>query len=200
MKIVKSWTFLIYPESATKDWREGLEASKKGFIISPIHNKDVDEKTGEVKKAHYHIVVHDQRGITFNTVSKIAGRIGGVHPEAVISEEGIKKYMYHEGQEGKAQYSKEDTVYGNGLTEDIFGSGDEDEVDFKTLFTYIRQSDCVEYAELVGKLLDEERYDLLQMVGNKAYAVQTYLRSSCYGDSIKQVRNAEKRNERKNKE
>ena len=48
------WAFLFYKESAPEDYLEILEGLHIPFILSPWHDKDVNRKTGELKKAHKH--------------------------------------------------------------------------------------------------------------------------------------------------
>ena len=176
MKSVKNWTFILYPESAVTDWRLGLEASKKGFIISPVHDRDTD-KEGNIKKAHYHIVISDPRGMSYNTALKISSRIGGVRPEAVVNTKGMKEYMTHKGNEEKFQYDEADVIYGNGLTPEAFE--DDVEVDETAeLFLYIASKGFTEYSDLIDDLVaDKDKRTLFECAINKAYAVQTYLRS-----------------------
>ena len=50
------WTFLIYPESAPKDWKDILQQTFLPVAISPLHDKDLNAD-GEKKKPHYHIIV-----------------------------------------------------------------------------------------------------------------------------------------------
>lgn len=176
MKNTKSWTFILYPESCTSDWRLGLEASKKGFMISPLHDKDID-KDGNLKKAHYHVVVSDPRGMSYNTASKISARIGGVRPEAVISQKGMMEYMTHKGHEEKYQYKESEVVYGNGLSEETFVEDNEVD-DTVNLFLYIASKGFTEYSDLIDDLVaDEDKRELFDCAVKKAYAVQTYLRS-----------------------
>ena len=44
MKCKKSryWTFLIYPESAPKDWYSKLEELHIPICVSPLHDKDTN--------------------------------------------------------------------------------------------------------------------------------------------------------------
>ena len=44
------WAFLFYRESAPEDYLEILEGLHIPFILSPWHDKDVNRKTGELKK------------------------------------------------------------------------------------------------------------------------------------------------------
>lgn len=176
MKNTKAWTFILYPESCAKDWRLGLEASNKGFMVSPLHNMDTDEE-GNLKKAHYHVVITDSRGMSYNTACKISARIGGIRPQAVISKKGMREYMTHKGNEEKYQYDESDIVYGNGMTPESF-EDEESEDEVVNLFLYIASKGFTEYSDLIDDLVaDTEKRELFNCAVNKAYAVQTYLRS-----------------------
>lgn len=50
------WITVVYPESAAENWIEILNLSGLQAIISPLHDKDVNA-TGEIKKAHYHVML-----------------------------------------------------------------------------------------------------------------------------------------------
>ena len=53
----RNWSFIIYPESAPQNWIEQLKGEMIPFAVSPLHDEDINEGTGEVKKAHLHILL-----------------------------------------------------------------------------------------------------------------------------------------------
>lgn len=44
------WAFLFYKESAPGNYLEILESFHIPFILSPWHDRDINRKTGELKK------------------------------------------------------------------------------------------------------------------------------------------------------
>ena len=52
----RNWAFFVWPDSAPEDWREQLQKTGLQCAVSPLHDKDVNEGTGEVKKAHWHVI------------------------------------------------------------------------------------------------------------------------------------------------
>ena len=40
-----TWTFLVYPDSAPNDWIDILKGLHVPFILSPLHDKDIKDKT-----------------------------------------------------------------------------------------------------------------------------------------------------------
>ena len=55
---VRNFSVIVYPDSTTLNnkWRQNLQALGHKAIISPIHDKDIDNN-GLPKKPHYHICV-----------------------------------------------------------------------------------------------------------------------------------------------
>ena len=50
------WTFLVYPDSAPENWRDLLDEQHIEFIVSPLHDRDINP-TGEPKKPHWHLML-----------------------------------------------------------------------------------------------------------------------------------------------
>lgn len=46
----RNWSWIIYPESAPENWRTLLDEMGEKWIESPLHDKDVNETTNEIKK------------------------------------------------------------------------------------------------------------------------------------------------------
>ena len=53
----RDWTFIVYPESTPKNWRDILDETHMRWVESPLHDKDVNPD-GELKKEHYHILLN----------------------------------------------------------------------------------------------------------------------------------------------
>ena len=53
----RNWSWIVYPESAPENWRTLLDEMGEKWIESPLHDKDVNETTNEIKKAHWHIII-----------------------------------------------------------------------------------------------------------------------------------------------
>ena len=53
----RTWVAVVYPDSAPDNWRELLDENHIEWAESPLHDRDVNPGTGEVKKAHWHIAL-----------------------------------------------------------------------------------------------------------------------------------------------
>ena len=68
----KFWAFIVYPESCNLNrFIEDMTNYRVPYAISPLHDKDLD-KDGNIKKAHYHIILAYDNPISYNTVSVIS--------------------------------------------------------------------------------------------------------------------------------
>ncbi|MFT9225004.1 replication protein [Liquorilactobacillus satsumensis] len=110
-KVVKGrdWTFIVYPESAPKNWREILDETHLRWVESPLHDKDTNPD-GEPKKAHWHILLSFDGPVTASAVSKVIAPLNGPIPQKVASGRGIVRYFIHMDNPEKHPYPKDEIV------------------------------------------------------------------------------------------
>lgn len=109
----RDWTFLVYPESAPKNWRSILDSTHMRWIESPLHDKDVNPN-GEVKKAHWHIMLSSDGPMTETQIKSIIKPLNGPLPQKVGSGIGMVRYMAHLDNPEKYQYPVTDIIGHNG--------------------------------------------------------------------------------------
>ena len=66
----RNWTFVLYPESATKGWRNILDELHVPWVESPLHDKDTNPD-GEIKKPHWHIAMFFNSKKSYQQMSEI---------------------------------------------------------------------------------------------------------------------------------
>ena len=103
----RNFATVIYPESAPDNWKDILTEQFVPAFISPLHDKDVNPG-GDVKKAHYHIMIMFDGVKTFEQAQSIFTLIGGVGCEVVQSIRGYARYLCHLDNPEKAQYCVDD--------------------------------------------------------------------------------------------
>ena len=117
-KIVKkrNWAFVVYPESLPEGWLDLLRETGLQCAISPLHDKD-KEPTGELKKAHYHVVYVSKNPVTADSVRVKIKRCLGDKSVSMVqvvstSMENMYLYLTHESKDAiaknKHRYSKAD--------------------------------------------------------------------------------------------
>lgn len=105
----RNFACIVYPESAPENWQDILADEFIPAFISPLHDKDVNP-TGEVKKAHYHVILMFDGVKTFEQAQEVFDKIGGVTCQTVNSIRGYVRYLCHMDNPDKAQYKQEDVI------------------------------------------------------------------------------------------
>lgn len=100
----RNFATLVYPESAPANWQDILRDEHIPAFISPLHDKDLTD-SGDMKKAHYHVMVMFDNVKTQEQAKEIFNEIGGVGCEIVKSPRAMARYLKHLDDPDKAQYS-----------------------------------------------------------------------------------------------
>lgn len=100
----RNYASIVYPESAPADWMEILDAEHVAAFVSPLHDKDVNPG-GELKKAHYHVMIMFEGVKTLKQAQELFAKIGAVsYVEAVASIRGMARYLCHLDNPEKVRY------------------------------------------------------------------------------------------------
>lgn len=105
----RNFATIVYPESAPQDWLDILEQTFVPCFVSPLHDKDKNQKAeDEMKKPHYHLVVMFDSVKTNEQAKELFDKIGGVGCERVASLRGYARYLIHLDNPEKHRYNAED--------------------------------------------------------------------------------------------
>lgn len=111
----KYWCFVLYPESAPRNWKEILNRSGLPWAVSPLHQFDLNADGGK-KKEHYHVIIIWGNATTYNAVKKFThGTLNATVPQVLHSPLGYYRYFTHQDNPEKYQYSADDIESGNGF-------------------------------------------------------------------------------------
>ena len=106
----RTWVAVVYPESAPPNWREILDEQHIEWAESPLHNQDVDFATGEVKKAHWHIVMAFDGPKSYEQVMELIAPLNCPSPQKCHSLKGAVRYFVHLDNPEKVQYNSTEIV------------------------------------------------------------------------------------------
>lgn len=116
----RSWTFIVYPESAPKNWRDILDSEYIKWVESPLHDKDVNPD-GTIKKPHWHILLLFDGPVRYTQALNISNEIKAPVPQKAQSAKGLVRYMVHLDNPEKYQYKKSDIIaHGGADVQDFF--------------------------------------------------------------------------------
>lgn len=178
-----TWTFLVYPESAPKDWLDVLKELHVPFIVSPLHDKDINKDTGEIKKAHYHCIVKFKSKKSFKQVkSGICDKLNSPIPQPVVDIAMMVRYLAHLDDPQKYQYNVEDIqVYGNiDVKEYIYDKKDYQFEVLKEILDFCEVYNIQEYSTIVNYCKDERPKWFPFVTKTFRAAVDSYVRSQRY--------------------
>ena len=141
----RHFAYVVYPESAPADWIEQLQQTGLSFVVSPLHDKDVDP-TGTPKKPHYHVIISWGNTTTYRAARGLCDKLRCPRPQALKSPNAMYRYMQHLDNPDKYQYTDIPTTY-NGWVRPLNAA---DVVQLKReIWGMVHTNDCQEYGELL---------------------------------------------------
>jgi len=145
----RNWWFILYPESAPKNWRELIDDLHIQYAISPLHDKDIDA-TGEKKKPHWHIILMFEGVKSYQQIKEITDSLNAPIPQAVNGLVGTVRYLIHKDNPDKHQYNKAEIIAGGGfdVVEILNRSPSDKRAIVKQIYEYIKENDVTEFYEL----------------------------------------------------
>ena len=179
----RNWAFVLYPESAPENWREVLEETGLQCAISPLHEFDVDP-TGEVKKAHYHVILCYSGPTSFNVVNQLTHSLNQPIPQALEAVRGYYRYLTHKDNPDKFQYDEKDitTLNGFNILDYVEMTRSElNAIKFR-LTALIREHGFTEYKDFINFVMEQgvaEEFDVAS--GNTLY-FNSYIRSNRHSE------------------
>lgn len=175
----RNWTFIVYPDSAPANWSDVLNDLHIQWSCSPLHDKDVNAD-GEVKKAHWHILMIFEGNKSQDQVDQISNSINGTICQKVSSIRGMVRYFTHMDNPEKFQYSPNDIgCHGGFDPSEYLTLSKSYQLDMITeMIDFIKSEDILYFEELVEYSIHFKRdtwYPIL--VFNNCFFVTQYLKS-----------------------
>lgn len=174
----RNFATVVYPDSAPADWKKKLDQLHVAAFISPLHDKDVNPN-GELKKAHYHVLVMFEGPKDYDTqVKPIFDEIGAVGREIVNSARGYARYLCHLDNPEKATYSPSEVLCMGGA--DYYGVVTLPTDDLKVITEikrFCRENEIYSLAEIIdiAESLHPEWYSTIVM--SRCYVIDKYIKS-----------------------
>ena len=100
----RNFATVVYPDSAPDNWIDILSDFHIPSFVSPLHQFDVNP-SGDVKKAHFHVLVMFEGVKSISQVKDLFSTFGGVGCEIVNSIRGMARYLCHMDNPEKFQYN-----------------------------------------------------------------------------------------------
>lgn len=173
---IRNYATVLYPESAKENWLKTLQDLHIKVLISPLHDKDVDEN-GELKKPHYHIMYVFDGKKSEKQVREINELIGSVGLERVVSLKGYARYLCHLDEKDKQPYSISDVQALGGIEyeETIRESTDKYRIS-QEILTYCKENKIFAYCDIVDYAIEQCYEWYVELIDNPHVYIH-YLKS-----------------------
>lgn len=167
-----------YLESMKENWLELLEETGLAIAVSPYHDKDV-EATGEIKKAHYHILFKFEGPTTLKHISDICKGIGIIQVKKIESLRGMYRYHLHLDSPDKYQYEDKDRVLLNGFDPKDADALTATEIDRLTteILAFIDDNEILEYSDLLYEFRTNHCTNMLTVAKQHTMLLNSYIKS-----------------------
>lgn len=178
-KRTRNYGSIIYPESAPENWREILEQTYIPAIVSPLHDRDIDD-AGAFKKEHYHLLLMFDSVKTIEQASSIIGKIGGVGCEVIHSARGYARYLCHMDNPDKFQYSKDDVTVYSGADYETLITLPESKYDvIADIIRHCKEFNVVSFSEIVEYSMESKR-EWFRILCDSGAIIKEYLKSKSW--------------------
>jgi len=179
------WAFLLYQDSAPKNYLDILEELHIPFVLSPWHDRDINKETGEFKKSHKHGALYFDSLKSYSQVSELLTKNLNTpaHVEPVMSPKGMYDYFIHAENPEKTLYDINEIQSGCGFELDKFLISNNNDEFLSMVIDIIEERNFTEFNNLVRYARTENPL-LLDLIIDKTYFFAKYLdsrRHSGYG-------------------
>lgn len=178
----RNWSVIVYPESAPENWREYLDDLHLEWIESPLHEFDVNAD-GEVKKAHWHVLILFGGVKSYEQASEVVKPLNGSIPQRCHNAKAQVRYFAHLDNPEKYQYSVSDIRPHGGvdLSEMLRPSSSERYTLIGEMMEWVKLNGVTEFADLIDFALVEHPDDWLPLLCDScAIIMSTYITSCRY--------------------
>jgi hypothetical protein len=175
----RTWTFVLYEDSAPDDWRDKLDNEHIEWIESPWHDKDINAD-GEPKKKHKHILLMFNGKKSYEQIKDITDMLGQPIPQRCHNARAMVRYMAHLDNPEKAQYNPSEIIGHGGadVSDMLRPSSSERYTIIRDMISYIRSAEITEFQDLMDYASDEHFDDWFPLLcDNSAYVIGLYIKS-----------------------
>lgn len=185
----RNWCAVVYPDSAPSDWKQLLDNLNVKWACSPLHDKDVDDD-GQLKKAHWHIVICYSGNKSFDQVCEDLAEIKCPIPQICRDVRSSVRYFIHKDHPHKYQYSQSDIeAYGGFDVGDVFQLSKSEKTQVLIdISNFVREWDIKEYWDLLFYAIDENA-DWVSVIQDNSMYFERLLKSNRHRPRISGIDN-----------
>lgn len=163
----RTWTFIVYPESAPENWRELLDEYHVPWVESPLHDKDINPD-GSVKKAHWHVILLFDGKKSYEQVKELTDTINAPIPQKTANTKGLVRYLIHMDNPEKYQYKRDEIVCHSGadVGEYFALSSSSRRAVLWEIVEFIKENEIDNFSDFIGFCLETDNRDWFDVAMN----------------------------------
>lgn len=176
----RNWSIVLYPDSAPDYWRDYLDDLHIEWVESPLHDQDVNAGTGELKKAHWHVLLMFGGVKSYEQVVEVIKPLNCPIPQRCHNAKAMVRYMAHLDNPDKHQYSPSEIRSHGGvdLAELLRPSSSERYTLIREMISFVRDNRVTEFQDLMDYAAAERFDDWFPLLcDSSAYVVGNYIKS-----------------------
>lgn len=179
----RSWTFIVYPESAPEGWRDVLDELHLEWVESPLHDQDLNPPGAaeKYKKPHWHVLICFRQVKAYEQVLELIKPLNCTIPQRCHNTKTLVRYMAHLDHPDKAQYKISDIVAHGGIdvSDLLRASASERYEIIRDMCNFVTQQNITEFYQLMDFAM-AEKFDTWfpLLCDNSAYIVTQYIKSN----------------------
>lgn len=176
----RNWGLVIYPDSAPDRWQHILDDLHIQWVEGPLHDKDVNEGTGELKKPHWHAVLMFDNVKAPAQVKEIADLVHAAYPERINSLRGAIRYLAHLDNPDKAQYDRNGIIPHGGFDVDqyLIATAASRHAMIGEMQSFCRDQGIFDMCDLMDYARDNRSSDWYPLLCDRCtYVMEVYLKS-----------------------
>ncbi len=175
----RTWTFVLYEDSAPDNWADILDEDHVEWVESPWHDKDLNAD-GQPKKKHKHILLMFPGKKSYEQIKEITDKLNAPIPQRCHNAKALVRYMAHLDNPEKAQYNVSDIKAHGGvdLADMLRPSASERYTVIRDMIHYVKEKHITEFQDLMDYAAAEHFDDWFPLLcDNSAYVVGQYIKS-----------------------
>lgn len=192
----RCYWFVVWPESLDMSkFFEVLRRSGYAIAVSPLHDRDVRDDTGEFKKAHYHVLVRFPTARYLEPVRRLVGSWIYDADGFLAKDEdgkdvtwyvrpapdyaGALRYLCHIDNPEKARYPENEVLtFGFIDVSMLYAKSAADDVEsYYQLIAWCRKNPHRNYADLMDAVFDGQDKALMRTLTRYSYTIKAYMGS-----------------------
>lgn len=175
------WLFEFYPESCPKNWKEIINSWLVDCLVSPLHDKDVNENDTP-KKPHYHGILFFDSAKSYEQVKELLAPLNGPIPiKPKGSKRNCTRYLCHLNNPEKHRYNEADVTEFQNADYQTLKVRDNDKYGYiGEMMDFIDEQGVYSYAKLLRYSRKERPEWFRCLCDNGTYVMKEYCKTAAH--------------------